>query len=361
MTIKINIQPSTTSTGEHPFLVQDQELSVAKNSELLPENPKRTSPNSELRTENSELHPLALATPVPLTQHPVAVYLSLLSEGSRPTMRQSLNAIASLLTNGACDAMTLNWAALRYQQTAAVQAALLERYSASTASKMMCAVKRVLKEASRLELMSSRDYSKACDLPPIKISHTLKGRALTKHEISQLLCVCRNDPIDMGARDTALIAILRGAGLRRAEVVKLELKDFDPETGSLEIRNGKGGKDRTVYLPEEAIAMVNAWLEVRGPQPGPLLYPTRKGGKLSRREMTPQAVLLILQRRAAMAGVESFSPHDFRRTFCSDLLDAGVDIVTVQKLAGHASPDTTAKYDRRGEETKRKAVQNLGF
>ncbi len=43
------------------------------------------------------------------------------------------------------------------------------------------------------------------------------------------------------------------------------------------------------------------------------------------------------------------------------ILDAGVDIVTVQKLAGHASPVTTAKYDRRGEETKRLAVQRLGF
>jgi integrase len=77
--------------------------------------------------------------------------------------------------------------------------------------------------------------------------------------------------------------------------------------------------------------------------------------------MTDDGVLKILQRRAQLAGVDSFSPHDFRRTFCSDLLDAGVDIVTVQKLAGHASPVTTAKYDRRGEETKRQAVQHLGF
>jgi integrase len=116
-----------------------------------------------------------------------------------------------------------------------------------------------------------------------------------------------------------------------------------------------------VYLPQGALSYLSKWLAVRGRQPGALLCPIRKGGEIEYRNMTAQAVLLIVQKRAKDAGVESFSPHDFRRTFCSDLLDAGVDIVTVQKLAGHASPVTTAKYDRRGEETKRKAVQNLGF
>ncbi|MBD1930420.1 tyrosine-type recombinase/integrase [Trichocoleus sp. FACHB-69] len=101
------------------------------------------------------------------------------------------------------------------------------------------------------------------------------------------------------------------------------------------------------------------WLVVRGLSLGPLLCPIRKGGRVELRRMTPQAVLLIVQKRATEAGVAAFSPHDFRRTFCSDLLDAGTDIVTVQKLAGHASPVTTAKYDRRGEETKRKAVERL--
>ncbi|WP_293070793.1 tyrosine-type recombinase/integrase [Moorena sp. SIO4A1] len=107
--------------------------------------------------------------------------------------------------------------------------------------------------------------------------------------------------------------------------------------------------------------MVVSWLKVRGDAPGALLCPIRKGGEVQLRQMCPDAVLKIVRRRAKQAGVESFSPHDFRRTFCSDLLDVGVDIVTVQKLAGHASPVTTAKYDRRGEETKRLAVQKLGF
>jgi integrase/recombinase XerD len=304
---------------------------------------------------------LALVKPLPLTLHPAAVYLRSLSVGSRPTMEQSLNAIASLLTNNQCDAYTLNWAILRYQHTSAIQAALLERYSPATAKKMMCALKRVLREARKLGLMEAQDYTTAIDLPSIKDAKKLRGRALSKNEIAALMEVCQNDPTIQGIRDAALIGILRGAGLRRAEVAKLELRDFNSETGALDVRGGKGGKDRTVYLPQMAIAYLENWLAIRGKKSGALLCPIRKGGEIEIRNMTPQAILLIVQKRAAEAGVESFSPHDFRRTFCSDLLDAGVDIVTVQKLAGHASPVTTAKYDRRGEETKRKAVQKLGF
>jgi site-specific recombinase XerD len=304
---------------------------------------------------------LLLAGPVPLTAHPAAVYLRGLRPGSRPTMEQSLNAIAALLTDGAGDALTLDWSKLRYRHTSAVQAALLERYQPATAKKMMCALRRVLKEARKLELMDESSYAGAVELPGIKESQKLRGRALSAHEIGRLVEVCQNDSTPQGVRDAALLGILRGAGLRRAEVVKLDLRDFRPEADALEVRGGKGGKDRTVYLPSEALSYLENWLSLRGRKPGALLCPLRKGGEIESRHMTPQAVLLIVQKRAREAGVESFSPHDFRRTFCSDLLDAGVDIVTVQKLAGHASPVTTAKYDRRGEEVKRRAVQRLSF
>ena len=304
---------------------------------------------------------LSLLTPIPLVLHPAAVYLDSLSESSQSTMLVSLNAIARLVTNGQCDAMTLDWAKLRYPHTAAIRTALKKRYSPTTANKMLCGLRRVLKEALRLDLMSASDYAKAVDFPSITGQRKLRGRALSESEITALFQVCRDDPSRQGIRDLALLAILRGAGLRRAELVALSVNDFTPDGGILQIRQGKGDKERTVYLPLSAVEIVNQWLDLRSRTPGALLCPIRKGGAICFRHLHSDAVYKILAKRAGEAAIESFSPHDFRRTFCSDLLSNGVDLVTVQKLAGHSSPDVTAKYDRRGEEAKQKAVQSLSI
>jgi integrase len=104
---------------------------------------------------------------------------------------------------------------------------------------------------------------------------------------------------------------------------------------------------------------LQAWLAVRGSEPGPLFIPVMKGGRLVVRRLIPHAVYKLTQKRAQQAGVKAFSPHDLRRTFVSNLLDAGADIATVQQRAGHAGIATSAKYDRRGEAAKRRAVELL--
>jgi site-specific recombinase XerD len=273
-------------------------------------------------------------------------------------MRQALNAIASMLTNGHCDALTLDWAALRYQHTAAVRSVLMEKYSPATANKMLCALRRTLKEARRLGLMDAEDYDRAVDIESVRGTRLLQGRALSQSEIVALMETCTSDPTTVGVRDAAMLAILM-VGLRRSEVVNLDLKDFNRRTRALTIRAAKGRKDRTNYLPESAAMAVSDWLVIRGKASGPLLYPLDKAKRIIPRRMSEQGVMTALQRRGKKAGVAPFSPHDLRRTFISDLLDAGADIVTVSQLAGHASPSTTSKYDRRGEAAKRQAIDLL--
>ncbi len=141
--------------------------------------------------------------------------------------------------------------------------------------------------------------------------------------------------------------------------VNLNLSDLNWDTGALAVRQGKGRKDRTVYLPPSAVQVLENWLGVRGRVSGPLLTHVRKGGTVVLRRLTSQSVLFLLSKRAAEAGVAPLSPHDWSRSFISDLLDAGIDMVTVQKLAGHQDPATTSRYDRRGEEALRRAVSVL--
>jgi integrase len=167
---------------------------------------------------------------------------------------------------------------------------------------------------------------------------------------------CAADDTPRGARDAALLALLYGGGLRRSEAVAAELADYDPETGALTVRHGKGDKARVAYLTNGAQTALADWLAVRGEAPGALLCPVNKRGVVAVRRMDDGAVRKIVLRLAGEAAVRPFSPHDLRRTFISDLLQAQVDISTVQRLAGHANVQTTARYDRRGEQTKREGA-----
>jgi site-specific recombinase XerC len=121
---------------------------------------------------------------------------------------------------------------------------------------------------------------------------------------------------------------------------------------------GREGQQGPAGLgPSGTRAALEAWLAVRGPAPGALFFWAFKGGRLSMERITDEAVAIVLTTRVAEAGVSACTPHDMRRTYISELLDAGADITTMQKLVGHEQVTTTASYDRRGEAAKRKAVE----
>lgn len=290
------------------------------------------------------------------------VYLSgLPSEHSRRNLQRYLDQIAGLLSDGQRTATEFDWSALRFAHVQAVRSRVMEAYAPATVNGMLSALRGVLKAAWRLGQMSAEDYQRAVDVENVKGDVLPAGRDLQQGEILALVDVCLNDDSAAGVRDAAIIGLLYACGLRRAELVALELVDYNADSGALKVISGKGQKDRLVYVTGGAKEALVDWLTIRGDLAGPLFMPVNKGGNIQQRAMTDQAVYNMLKKRAEQAGVKDFSPHDFRRTFVGDLLDRGVDIVTVQKLAGHANVTTTGRYDRRPEQVKQQAVQKLHF
>jgi site-specific recombinase XerD len=328
-----------------------------------------------LEPTRSAAHALALVERPPLSRHPAAVYLGRLAASSRRTMRTALDTLAGLLSDGRCDALDLDWSRLRYQHTHVLRTILADTgYAPATANRHLAALRGVLKECWRLGLMTAEDHQRAADLAPIRGTRLPRGRALPAGELRALFAACAHGPdqdrggrqaekqtqrqLARAVRDAALLALLYGSGLRRAEAVALDLADYDQQAGTLRVR-GKGNKERLAHLSDGAAAALDGWLAVRGAWAGPLFVSINKGGALQQRRLSGQGILHIGRQRQRAAGIGAFSPHDLRRTFIGDLLDAGADLSTVQQLAGHAQIQTTARYDRRGEATKKKAAKLL--
>lgn len=315
-----------------------------------------THPN--INSKHPEQDAAGLAPPVTGTcdyRGPLAVYLDGLSPGSRPTVAQSLEVVARYLSQRKVGADRYPWGTVTYAQAQAARAYVAKRYAPATARKVVSALRGVLRRAWRLGLMSTDEYLRAADLEPVTGTAVPPGRRLGLGEIRALFDACAADQTGRGARDAAIIAVLVGTGIRRREAVDLAVASVNFAAGELEVV-GKGARARRVPLPAGTVAAVEAWLDVRGRKAGPLFYTSNAAGGLYERPLTGSAVYRMLARRRAQAGIATLSPHDFRRSFVSDLLDAGVDLAVVQRLVGHSGINTTARYDRRGEQAARAAV-----
>ena len=146
-----------------------------------------------------------------------------------------------------------------------------------------------------------------------------------------------------GLRDKAILEIMYGCGLRVSEVVGMKISCLYPDEGFVRVI-GKGDKERLVPMGEMAADAVKAYLDARPPatdaESDDILFLNRFGRSLSR-----QSVFKMIQRQALLAGIgKEISPHTFRHSFATHLVENGADLRVVQEMLGHENITTTEIY-----------------
>lgn len=137
---------------------------------------------------------------------------------------------------------------------------------------------------------------------------------------------------------TALTAAY-GAGLRASEAVSLKVADIDSERMLIQVRHGKGARDRTVMLSPQLLTILHTYWRLAGP--GEWLFPGRDETK----PLDVQVLHAACRSATRAAGLSKrVSVHTLRHSFATHLLESGVDIRIIQVLLGHKSLSTTARY-----------------
>ncbi|MGR5134601.1 tyrosine-type recombinase/integrase [Vibrio alfacsensis] len=281
-------------------------------------------------------------------QNPAISYLqSLPSRKSRRTVASCLN--SSVKYFGGTNLERWTWHELNNVHLRFIIDTLLElKRAPRTINLYLAALKGVANEAFAMKLISSDTLALIKMVKSVKGYQIPKGRALDDQEIQLLFQHLDKGQDVTSIRDAAIISLMLGAGLRRSEVVALDLSNVTYRDMSLLVK-GKGNKQRQVYLPEQSWKRLVLWIEqVRGPESGSLFYRIRRHGDVTQSRLTDQAIYYILQRRRELAMLhDTFAPHDLRRTFASGMLDCGEDLGTLKDALGHASITTTQQYDHR--------------
>jgi len=257
-----------------------------------------------------------------LSKHTVAAY------------RRDLTGYLEVLeARGVTDA-----SAISGDDVAAFRSSLADRgLAASSVARHLSAVKALHRWLVD-ERVAADDVAK--DQRPPKLPSRLP-KGISVSQMQRLLdTVVGDDPASL--RDRALLELLYATGARISELISLDVDDIGE---SLVKVTGKGGKQRLVPVGSFARAATDAWL-VRGRaalaangRGTPALLLGARGGRLSR-----QAAWEVIQRVAEEAEVPHVSPHTFRHSFATHLLEGGADVRVVQELLGHASVATTQIY-----------------
>jgi len=215
----------------------------------------------------------------------------------------------------------------------------------STINVRLAAIRRLAYEASDTGLLSP---DLAAGIRRVKGAKRLGVRIGNWLSVEQAKGLLHGLTLDTarGKRDRAILALLIGCGLRRAELVGLRTKDFQVREDHWVIADlvGKGKHIRTVPVPSWAKRCVDEWTAVAGVSDGPIFRRVNRLGKIWGDGITPKAIWHIVKAAAAGAGIQNLAPHDLRRT-CARLCHlAGGELEQIQFLLGHASVQTTERY-----------------
>tara|TARA_R110002094_G_scaffold125634_1_gene119735 strand:+ start:290 stop:1285 length:996 start_codon:yes stop_codon:yes gene_type:complete len=297
-----------------------------------------------------------------MTCSPYHIYLNSLAASGRKSMTTLLVQCAALLGHqGPCE--QFDWHQLTFETVHLVRSTLVEMgYAVSTINMMLAGLRGVTKAAFNLGQMNADDMLRINAVKSIKGSTVRTGRRLSVDETQQLQACC--DTIESPARasrERALLLIGIGAGLRCTEICSLNLNDLDCTQGLLQVMEGKGRKQRQIYLAGSVLTAVTAWLQQRGNEPGALFTTIRKGGVVTHQRLSSSGLSHALRALQQQASIAAFTPHDMRRTFITQLLEDGVDLNTVRQLAGHSDVSTTTRYDKRDVAWQKNASQSIAF
>jgi integrase/recombinase XerD len=176
----------------------------------------------------------------------------------------------------------------------------------------------------RSEVVETLPYGKRPKVLPV---------VLSMEEVAQLLAAAKP------GRERMLLETAYGCGLRISELLGLQVTDIDASRMVVTVRHGKGAKDRQVPLSARLLSALRRWWSThRHPR---WLFP----GKTPARPLSDGMVQRIAGRVVKRAGLRKKATlHTLRHSYATHLLEAGVDVVTLQKLLGHSDLSTTARY-----------------
>ncbi|EIK69451.1 site-specific recombinase, phage integrase family [Pseudomonas synxantha BG33R] len=297
-------------------------------------------------------------------RNPLTLYLTRLAPSSQLTMRYVLQDAADRLGFEDLNLEDIDWHLLQPEHVVALVAALREDgYAPNTSSLYVNAIRGVMNEAWRMSLISQDHLLKMRSVKAAAGTRLGQGRNLRRTLIREMLDVCAADPRPQGLRDAAVIGLLYGSGMRKSESVNLDLAQINFDQRSLRVI-GKGNKELIKYAPDWAFAKLRAWLEFRreqlkeGEQDDTFLFNRiRRGSHITRERITKHAIYYIARQRGDQVGVK-IMPHDFRRSFITRVIEEH-DLSIAQKLAHHTNIQTTASYDVRDDNERRRAVDRF--